>query len=333
MSSWRDWWKGKAKPERAPAWASFFTAEQYGRFHRLIDSHFAKKGQAIVWGDGVLTLKPDDPRGLHQLGLVNLAQLCARNVGDDWAQIIDDHFNTLDKSQVEQRVLEERLLDFERVRDLLSIRLWPQDYEKELDVDRMIHRRDVPGAISALVYDLPSSIRNVTPDEAKSWGRPMNELFDIALKNVRETCIPDVSEQDLGDGLKVMMLSDESFFVASHALSLEEHYPACVGPFGALVGIPHRHVLLAYPIESLAIIQAIPKLIAVIIGMERDGPGSISPRLYWLQNGEFVDLPYQVDDNTLKFAPPESFMEMLNLLGDLEGDDDDDDDDDDETDD
>lgn len=320
MSSWRDWLMGKAKPDKAPAWASFFTNDQFAVFRHLIDVHFQKKQQAITWGEGVLTLKPDDPAGLHQLGLVNLAQLCARNSEDEWATIIDDHFNTLDKSQTEQRVLEQRLPDFERVRDLLSIRLWPEDYLKELDVGRMIHRRDVPGAISALVYDLPSSIRNVTPEEADSWGVSRDELFAIALGNVRETCIPDVTEQDLGDGLSVQMLSDESFFVASHALTLEEHYPRCLGDFGALVGIPHRHVLLAYPINSLDVMQAIPKMIAVILGMERDGPGSISPRIYWLQSGEFVDLPYRIEDNTLNFAPPDSFLEMLNLLGEGQGD-------------
>jgi hypothetical protein len=316
MSSWRDWLLGKPKMDKTPSWASFFSKEQFGVFCNLIELHFQHKHQAVTWGEGILTLKPEDPGGLHQLGLVNLAQLCARNVEKDWPTIIDDHFNTLDKSQTEQRVLEQRLPDFERVRDLLSIRLWPEDYLKELDVGRMIHRRDVPGAISALVYDLPSSIRNVTPDEAQSWGRDIDELFDIAIENVRETCIPDVSEQDLGDGLSVTMLSDESFFVASHALTLEKHYPQCIGDFGAIVGVPHRHVLLAYPINSVSVMQAIPKLIAVILGMERDGPGSISPRIYWLQNGEFVDLPFRIENNTLNFAPPESFLEMLNLLGD-----------------
>jgi hypothetical protein len=319
MSAWKDWLRGKDKPGKMPGWASFFSLGQFAEFKHIIEEHFRNKGQDFAWGDGVLVLKPEAPGGLHQLGLVNLAQLCARHEAAEWPSIVDDHFNTLNKSQSEQRVLEERLSDFERVRDLLSVRLWPEGYLKELDASRMIHRRDLPGAISALVYDLPSSIRNVTPDEAHSWGVPVDELFDIALANVRETCIPDVSEQDIGDGLSVFVLSDESFFVASYALMLEESHPHCVGQFGALVGIPHRHVLIAFPIESLAVVQAIPKLIAVVLGMERDGPGSISPRLYWLQNREFVDLPFHVENNALHFAPPDSFIEMLNLLGDWRG--------------
>jgi len=315
MSVWKDWLRGKRKSETMPSWASFFSGDQYAEFRNIVEDHFRKKGQSIAWGDGILVLKPEEPGGLHQLGLVNLAQLCARNEASDWPSIVDDHFNTLDKSQSEQRVLEQRLPDFERVRELLSVRLWPEGYLKELDSARMIHRRDLPGTISALVYDLPSSIRNVTPAEIASWGVPIDELFDIALENVRETCIPDLSEQDIGNGLQVYVLSDESFFVASYALMLEESHPDCVGSFGTLVGVPHRHVLIAFPIESLNIIQAVPKLIAIVLGMERDGPGSISPRLYWLQNREFVDLPFHIENNALHFAPPESFLEVLNLLG------------------
>ena len=151
-------------------------------------------------------------------------------------------------------------------------------------------------------------------EQMDQTGKKTDDLFRLALDNVREICIPDVSEQDLGDGITVMLLSDESFFVASHALMLEEH-EGCVGPFGALVGVPHRHVLLAYPIESLEVMQAIPRMIAVIAGMEREGPGSISSRIYWYQAGEFVDLPHRIEGETLHFSPPEAFVEMINLLG------------------
>src|SRR5262249_18543071 len=154
---------------------------------------------------------------------------------------------TLEKSQSEQKLLEGRLTDFDRVRELLAVRLWPESYLTELDEQRMIYRTDLPGTISALVYDLPSSIRNVTPEEIAAWGRSTGELFEMAIDNVREICIPDISEQEIGDGIRVQLLSDESFFVASHALVLPEH-ESCIGSFGSLVGVPHRHVLLAYPI-------------------------------------------------------------------------------------
>lgn len=296
-----------------PAWANFFTPQQYRAFLNGVEAYFAQQKRAIVLGDGVVYV--DDPKsgGKHQLGLLNLAQMCARNEEKEWPEVIADHFRTLEKSHNEQKVLEERLSDFDRVAELLSVRLWPENYLAELDRAKILHRKDLPGTISALVFDLPSSIRNVTPEEAQAWGKSPAELFDIGLANVRETCIPDVSEQEMGEGVTLTLFSDESFFVASHALLLDQH-PECVGPFGALVGIPHRHVLLAYPIEDLRVMQAVPMIIPVIAGMERDGPGSISPMLYWYQDGDFTNLPYRIEKNTLHFSPPEDFVEMLNLL-------------------
>jgi hypothetical protein len=323
MPFWDDILGRFRKPEPHPAWAAFFSDEQYQKFRRLVEDYFRGKNQQYTWGDGVISLQPGTEGNVHQLGLVNLGQLCARNEEKEWGQIVADHFRTLEKSQSEQKVLEGRLTDFDRVRELLAVRLWPASYLDELDAERMIFRTDLPGTISALVYDLPSSIRNVTPDECGTWGKEKDELFSLALDNVREICIPDVSEQDIGDGIRVTLLSDESFFVASHALTLEEH-EGCVGSFGSLVGVPHRHVLLSYPIESLEVMQAIPRLIAIIAGMEREGPGSISSRIYWYQAGEFLDLPYRIEAETLHFSPPEAFVEMMNLLG--GGDDDGDDD-------
>ena len=129
-------------------------------------------------------------------------------------------------------------------------------------------------------------------------GQDADELFEIALGQVRENCIPDKSDQELTPDVTIRLLSDESFFVASHALLLDDH-PECIGAFGSLIGVPHRHVLLAYPIEDLHVVQAINLLIPIILGMERDGPGSISPRLYWYRDGDYQDLPYRIEERNL----------------------------------
>jgi len=299
----------------APSWANFFSADEYNRFIDLIERYFREKKLRYRLGDGVVFLEQTQRGDNHQLGLFNLAQLCARHSADDWNGIITDHFQTMEKSQREQHVLEERLTDFERVEELLSIRLWPEDYLGQIDSEKIIHRVDLPGTISALVFDLPSSIRNVTPEEAETWGKSHEELFAIALEQVRENCIPDKSDQQLSPQVAVRLLSDESFFVASHALLLDDYHSECVGGFGSLVGIPHRHVLLAYPIEDLNVVPAINLLIPILVGMEREGPGSISPRLYWYRHGEFTDLPYSIKDRSLNFFPPTEFVELLNLLG------------------
>lgn len=313
---WKRLFAGQRQPvQAAPAWAGFFTDQQYHDFLRLVERHFRKRRMRYRLGDGVVFLGNSKLGSQHQLGLFNLAQLCGQHPQGEWASIITDHFQTMEKSQREQVVLEERVRDYSRVEELLAIRLWPGDFLNQIDRNKVIHRVDLPGTISALVFDLPSSVRNVTPDEAEVWGKGEDELFEIALAQVRENCIPDKSEQELSPGIALHVLQDESFFVASHALLIEDH-PECIGSFGSLIGIPRRRELLAYPIENLKVIPAINMLIPIIMGMERDGPGSISSRLYWYRDGEYTDLPYRVEDQSLVFGPPREFIDMLQLLSD-----------------
>jgi hypothetical protein len=318
MNPFRRLWKqlGKMKNSSPPAWAGFFSPRQYHHFLALIQAHFQGENRAFTLGDGVVQVAQPG-NGSQQLGLLNLAQNCAHNDESDWPDIIQTHFRIMAKSRDEHEVLEERLGDFERVAEFLMVRLWPDSYLRDIGPDKILHRRDVPGTITALVFDLPSSVRNVTPEEIKPWGKSAEELFDLGLANLRENCIPNVTEQDLGDGVTVTLFADESFFVASHALLLEDH-EHCVGDFGALVGIPHRHVLLAYPIKNLSVVPALHRMAPIVIGMEREGPGSLSHRLYWYQKGHFTDLPFELKDRVLQFSPPEEFVEMMNLLGEPE---------------
>lgn len=318
MNPLRSFWQRltQSAPSAPPAWANFFSPAQYQRFLGLVQAHFNEQHRAYTLKDGVIHLT-QPLGGAQQLGLLNLAQNCAHNDEKEWPEIIQGHFRIMEKSHLEHEVLQDRLTNFDRVGELLSVRLWPESYVRELGGDKILFRRDVPGTISALVFDLPSSVRNVTPEESEAWGKSLDTLFDVGLANLRENCIPDVTDQDLGEGVSVTLFSDESFFVASHALLLEDH-DECLGNFGALVGIPHRHVLLAYPVNDLQVLPAIHRLIPIIHGMERDGPGSLSRRLYWYKDGAFTDLPYELDQKVLRFSPPDEFVEMMNLLVDPE---------------
>jgi hypothetical protein len=48
--------------------------------------------------------------------------------------------------------------------------------------------------------------------------------------------------------------------------------------------------------------------------MHRDGPGSISPNIYWWREGELTLLPTRLSDDSAFFEPPEEFIDGLNRL-------------------
>lgn len=177
----------------------------------------------------------------------------------------------------------------------------------------MIAREDVPGTLSYLTIDLPTTIRNVHPDEARPWGKTHDELFEIALENVARLHKPEVSKAQLPHGAELVLLSGQSFFIASHALLLDIHAEA-LGGYGSLIAVPHRHCVLAFPIEDLKVVQTIQHMVLITRQMHQDGPGSITPNLFWYHLGKFILLPYEIKDKTLNFAPPEEFVEMLNGL-------------------
>ncbi len=291
---------------RGHSWAPFFTDEEYDAFMQVVADYFKAKGTRVTMGDGVVTTRD----GKHQLGLLNIAQSCARSARSEWSSLIAAHFDSILSLPEKEQITAEA---YDKVKDLLAIRLWPDDIVEQVKEGKLIYRRDLAGTVSVLVYDLPTSVRNVLPDDIQAWGKTPDELFTQALDNTLAKYRLKGSQESLADDVKVWIFVSDNFFVASQALLIEE-YPECLGRYGALVGVPVRGVMLCYPINDDEMVKAVTLLIPALYGMERDGPGSISPKLYWYDDGRFVDLPYELTEAELHFLPPEPFVRMLNRL-------------------
>ena len=130
--------------------------------------------------------------------------------------------------------------------------------------------------------------------------------------NIKNNNPLEISEQKLGD-FKIWFVQSDHFY-ASNIILDKKGLTKYIGSKGALIGIPHRHAVLIYPIENLEVAKAINTMIPITKGMYSDGPGSISSHLFWYNGGELIDLPYEISDKKLKFTPPESFLTMLNTL-------------------
>jgi hypothetical protein len=309
MNWWKSWWR-----PAPPAWARFFSKGEYYRFLEEIRGYFRRRGLAIVIEDSILCVPAGLPGGIQRCGLLNLAQRCKQEAdAATWPGIIAAHFDSFERHLQESARVQEIARDFERVAPLLAVRLYPQEYLEGDTARHCVFRRDLPGTVTVLVYDLPSSIQNVRPGDVASWGRDVEEIFEIALDNVRLHSIPQRSEVACGDGIALQVLTGQDYFVATHALLLDEH-PACVGIHGALVGVPHRHAVLTYPIRDMAVLRVVQPMLGAIIGMERDGPGSISSQLFWYHDGSYERLPYRVDRQRLIVEPPAPFLELLQTL-------------------
>lgn len=280
-------------------------------FVDLVERYFQDRGLPALVGDGVVSAPMGQGREHMQLGLLNLAQVCHAADRSQWPRLVEAHFQLVD-TLAGQRTAFEPVAGLEQVRDQLAVRIWPEEILGSLRSENLIWREDIPGTVSALVLDMPTSVRTIKPEEANGWDKGIDELFSLALENVYRKYPPDISQHEI-NGAGMVLLTGESFFIASHALLLDR-YSQCLGPHGAIVGLPHRHVVLCHPIRDGGVVPALNSMMPAVIGMEKEGPGSITPSLYWYHDRQFVNLPFETGQDQIRFMPPEEFVDVLREL-------------------
>jgi hypothetical protein len=285
-----------------PEWASFFDADDWHEFSELIRYEAGRRR----WADDLaLGFVVHEGR---TMGLTNLAQQCHAAPRTDWVEIVARHFAVLDEGgAVEFRGPEE-------ARAALRARLVDDDFTGGRD-HPLAEWRIAEDLRLVLAYDLPTRVVVPPREDVLEWGSEA-ELFDLALTQTRaETGLElerfDYDEQDRV--LSIWALTGDSFFTASHVIWADElDPPAPEG--GVLVAVPNRHTVLAHPIRDLAVVSAVTLMHGAARGAWEQGPGSLSPHLYWLHERELERLQIDGRDESVTFVPTDEFVEVLNRL-------------------
>jgi hypothetical protein len=293
-----------------PEWASFFSPGDYRSFVAGVEAELRRRGLAFELGDGVARVVPPGGGTAQEYGLLNLAQVINHTDRAQRGEVIRHHFDTLFKGEAESQSLDALAADFEKARPLLKVRLYSEDYTDRLGREQVVSRVPAPGLLAALVYDLPSSVATVHPDHVKGWRRGVDELFTMGLTNVQAEGKLRAETVSLEKGATVTALIGDTYFAASHVLFLGD-YLGAPAPFGAVVGLPHRHAVLYHAIADMSVIVAINAMITATFGMYKEGPGSISSQLYWWRGGRMACLPSRVTARQIEFAPPAEFVEEV----------------------
>ena len=130
-----------------------------------------------------------------------------------------------------------------------------------------------------------------------------------ALANLRRTERTDVENIDVG-GAVLATLTGDSFFVASNLLLLGDYVAADL-QWGALAAVPNRHTLVFHPIVDATALRAIDAMVVMANDMCAEGPGSISPNLFWWRDGALRTLPTRETADHYEFAPPDDFVSQV----------------------
>jgi len=303
----------KGQNRNVPEWANFFDKKEYNCFIDIVEEYFKQKNFKISINDGVVIVENDD-FGLNNLGLVNLAQICKQENRNAWKEIVADHFNRMIEANNFETDFNKKIKDFNQIQQYIGVRLYHKEYIETVGRENTVYRELTDEIVELLVFDLPRTVTSIKPENISAWNKQTNELFDIGFKNIKSNYPLEISQQDMKD-YKIWFIQSDNVF-ASNILLDKAELKKYIGKHGSLIGVPHRHAVIIYPIENLEVTKAINSLIPIIKGMNNEGPGSISDKLYWYNDNKLINLPYNIGDNKLQFYPPDDFVTMLNGLKD-----------------
>ncbi len=196
-------------------------------------------------------------------------------------------------------------------------RLLPQEAITAEIVGSMRYARVVAdGLVFAYAVDRPDSVRILTDHDVERVG--LEELGQAAYANLTRVPVTH-DEVPFEDGAILHSLYGDSHFVASKALYLSATVGQVTGESlphaGALVAVPSRHNLVYHPIVDGSVVDAVNSLAAYALGAFEDGPGALSPRVYWWRRGGLKSLTV-IDDDTRVFSiqPPPHLLGLMKGL-------------------
>lgn len=287
-----------------PSWATFFDGDEYEEFMQVVADDLARRGEVTI-EDGVAELEIDGG-GQHRLGLQNLAQLCNQVEREGWQELVREHFDRVIVS-THTHDLDAIGRDYDQVKSIVKVRLYARESLGDL-TESTIHRDMGEDLVSVLVYDLPDAVATVPTEAPSHWPVQLDAVFELALANVLAQDEVETEVLDFDDGTKFTVMSGESFFITSHLLVLEKYLePATT--MGALVAVPDRHTLLFASIVDLSVVDTLHAMAVFAHRRHAEGPGSLSPSLYWWRDGTLLALPTEIDEDGVRFFPPNEFVQ------------------------
>lgn len=300
--------------EVVPAWARQYSEERFRYFLATLEEDLDARSlpYRLDAEAGVLEVElPGADR--QQLQLVGLADGCRRIPRREWPDYIERHLNASISVLVGGMAAVERLgEEFHRAAPLLKLRFYPEEYLDEKVP--MVYQRLAEGLVLVLVYDLPQSIATVPPDHLTAWDRSAEDVFQLALQNVRDLGKLEHTSIDLPEGTTLEFLTDQRHsFAATQVLCLPE-YLKTLPPHGVLVSIPGGGQVIFHRIESLQVMAALNTMLRTVPEVYLEAPRGISPDVYWWRDGGFTLLPVSREDGRIDFRPPAEFMAMLGTL-------------------
>lgn len=260
------------------------TMTQADRLVRLAEAAVAERGFSMRYdGTGALIAvgNDNDPVGAApSAGLANLARTVSGLPRQQWRSAVAAHFDQMLPPG-------ERPMVPEDLENELYLRLVCAATIERSWTDRV--PEFVPGVVTAPATYTGRAV--AMHFDIDSLGVPWEEITRMGLANLRRLKDDvELVRDPGGDGAEVAMLTG-GMFTASRALVLDtvlrESLRVENPPFGCLVAMPARDMLLIHVMRDHTVISAFGMLLNLANCFFADSPGPVSPHVYYVTGNEW----------------------------------------------
>jgi len=288
---------------------AFPTPSDQEHFLRLALDYFASRNRPARFCPQQFAI--EEGGAVH--GLRNLAQTCLQLPSAEWPQQITEHLDKNNIGEISHELLSLASGDQQQILQRLRIRLHPQEFLGDDLKREIVHRTDLAGLHSVLMLDIGPSLCAVPVPLAQGWGLPEPQLFAAAIANLRQVNL--VRERQALPGVPIDGIDTLSGDDCVGSLVLTPELLPPPGPHGSLLALPRRTELLCWPLRHRRDLAAMEFLAEMAHCMFLDGPGSLTPHLYWRRpDGRYERLLTSKQGDRVRLATTTSFRGVCAAL-------------------
>ena len=158
--------------------------------------------------------------------------------------------------------------------------------------------------------------RLLAAEQAGHWPAAPAEIFAAARANVRRQGALS-SERRNVEGANLTLLGGPGPYCPTHVFWLGDYLRRdgieAEGD-GALVVLPHRHLMAYHPIETREAVEAAGALLRLASRQFETVPGALTDRIYWWRADRVSALPVDSAGETMTILPTPEFEDLLDRL-------------------
>lgn len=267
----------------------------------------------ISFSDGFLlydNLGENEPS--VQANFLNLVKTVIGEERKDWQM---EAIKYLDSINQDQELEHDLLLNFEKAKEYLTVRLHPRStYKNEPQkshVETLVYKIDIPETYSLLALDLPRRFHFMTIDEITVWDKKRKRLFEIAHNNLINK-IDDIKVRRYNLEGAIFYTLFDTDYSSAYCIDFANNCNNLIGQKGSIVSFPTKGSVFVHPISNREQFNICYNHIAKnTIKFFDDDPGPISRNLYWFYKNKFNTFQTVWNNRELTYIIPSKLLDLL----------------------